>query len=88
MRNHKIAPGIQKSLYPLEYNKNDPMSGFNAWAEHIRKENMKNMYTGSLSVIRINVNMVLWDKLKEKRSEAIGKALVDQALQIINSNTK
>ena len=31
----KIAKGISKSIYPLDYNKNNPMSGFNDWMAYI-----------------------------------------------------
>ena len=30
---------IQKSIYPLDYNKNNPMSGYNEWCQYIAMQN-------------------------------------------------
>ncbi|GEM67598.1 hypothetical protein SMI01S_12040 [Sphingobacterium mizutaii NBRC 14946 = DSM 11724] len=38
----KVAPGVIRSVYPFDYNKNNPMEGFNEWSEYIRIQNLQN----------------------------------------------
>lgn len=35
---NKLATGIKGTIYPFEYNKNNPMHGFNDWALHIKSQ--------------------------------------------------
>ena len=35
------AIGIRSTVYPFDYNKNNPMEGFDSWNRYIRIENMK-----------------------------------------------
>lgn len=48
---HKIAPRVQKSLYPLEYNKNNPMEGFNDWNRYIKAELTKTNHSPVIVVL-------------------------------------
>lgn len=56
-------PSIQKSIFPLEYNKNNPMEGFNDWSEYIRKEILDTFYSGSRQIIS--------DRLDEEKQQNI-----------------
>lgn len=81
-KKYKIAPGVSKSIYPLEYDRNNPMSGFNRWSEHIRKENLKNTYKGSY--FRISFNVTLLAEIRECKQAMLEDLVVQEALKIIN----
>ena len=34
----KVAPGVSKTIYPFDYNKNNPMEGFNSWTLYIKSQ--------------------------------------------------
>lgn len=78
---HKVAPGVEKSIYPLEYNKNNPTEGFNEWAEYIRKENLKNSYVGYQILISFNFKLVQRVLDEKKMNRVLG-----QANQILNTS--
>ena len=48
---HKVAKGISKSYFPFDYNKNNPMQGFNNWALHIRNELSENLSGCELALL-------------------------------------
>jgi len=41
----KIATGVQKSLYPLDYNYNDPMSNYDEWIKYIQNQTLIYSYS-------------------------------------------
>lgn len=79
MSMHKIAPGIQRSVYPLDYNANNPMEGFNQWAEYIRQENTKALYG---HVVLTSLNVILLDMIYQSKQM---DNLINQVNEIINS---
>ncbi|WP_437918550.1 hypothetical protein [Sphingobacterium sp. LRF_L2] len=83
MRKHKVAPGVQKSLYPLEYNKNNPMEGFNEWTEYIRRQYLESLAPLSMYIIAVDCS-----KLQEVLESKAMNELIEEAKEIINPNNK
>ncbi|WP_343320299.1 hypothetical protein [Sphingobacterium multivorum] len=80
---HKVAPGVQKSLYPLEYNKNNPMEGLNDWNQYIRAELTKANHSPVI-VVLIGFNSEHCASVLAERAKNMDN-LVTTANQIINN---
>ncbi|GGH24857.1 hypothetical protein FAZ19_16120 [Sphingobacterium alkalisoli] len=78
----KVALGVKKSLYPLGYNKNNPMESFNEWAEYIRRQNYINSMGGASAVYLISIDLTQMQAVLE--TKGMNSAL-DQANQILNN---
>jgi hypothetical protein len=59
----KIAPGISKTVYPFDYNKNNPMEGFNDWTIHVKNQLQ---YTSPFELCLLEAKKILYSKLKIK----------------------
>lgn len=88
----KIAPHVQKSIYPLDYNIENPMLGFNDWTRHIRNESVKCASNGLWVKISIIFNIDHCTKVLEVKSEILQNKIMDNlvlvANKIINNNKK
>lgn len=51
---------IQKSVYPFDYNKNNPLEGFNKWREYVQEEVGK-MSGARLTRFRKRIVETSWD---------------------------
>lgn len=60
----------------MEYNKNDPMQGFNEWAQYIHREVVKMGHNGQVVLRHFDVELA--NKLKEM------SRLTAEAKEIIN----
>lgn len=72
-----MSARVQSTVYPLEYNKNNPLEGYNEWAAYIHSEVVKMEYTGQ-PVLR-HYDQLLADDVRTMHR--LGK----EANEIINS---
>jgi len=77
----KVAPGVQKSLYPLCYNKNNPMEGYNRWMEYIHQQNVINSMGETTCIILVAIDR---SKLIEVKDVKAMNGLLEEANYIIN----
>lgn len=87
----KIAPGVQKSIYPLDYNVENPMTGFNSWAQHIREESLRISSNANNVVIIFQINIDEWQRLLELKANFLENKIMDNLVLIANkiiNNTK
>lgn len=88
----KIAPRVQKSIYPLDYNIENPMTGFNSWAQHIREETLKISSSYKNNMITIfQINIDEWLRLLELKDKFLENRIMDNLVLIANkiiNNTK
>jgi hypothetical protein len=51
MSSHKVAQNIRSTVYPFDYNKNNPMSGFNEFALNVKAELVKTLTGCELTLL-------------------------------------
>lgn len=69
---------IKSTIYPLDYNKNNPMEGFNEWCEYIHKQVLGMEYTGQPVLQH-------YDHLKVEDIRAM-HSLSREANELVNQN--
>lgn len=87
----KVVPRVQKSVYPLDYNIDNPMSGFNSWAQHIREESLKISSPDKSVAIVFHINIDEWQKMLEFKAEYLENNIMNNLVLIANkiiNNTK